>query len=206
MIMNELQHCPIHLPLLASTFLCINKALANAELAPIIHLFLLLWSQIRSTCQSQFHSAFLQPSPTNMPPHWHPVLCSCTTTNPVWSKSVNEIKGRFPPCFQKSRETHFFFLFLCPHFLLRSSSLYKIRKKFCSKEHKAAIVKKWLVSAGYIDMQHLHTHMVLHQQNHAFRELLAARQDTMNHEQAQNRMYLNMEIKDHRKHCNFSPV
>lgn len=76
-------------------------------------------------------------------------------------------------------------------------------------------MKKWLVSAGYVDMQHLHTHMVLHQQNHAFRELLAARQDTMNHEQAQHRMYLNLEIKDHktyifllpsRKYCNFSPV
>lgn len=54
--------------------------------------------------------------------------------------------------------------------------------------------------------------MVLHQQNHAFRELLAARQDTMNHEQAQHRIYLNLEIKNHttyifllpsRKHHNF---
>lgn len=107
------------------------------------------------------------------------------------------------------------FFFLCTCFLLPRSYLYKIRNNFHSEENKATIMKKWLVSAGYIDIQHLHTHMVLHQQNHAFRELLAARQDTMNHEQAQHRMYLNLEIKDHttyifllpsRKYGNFSPV
>lgn len=127
------------------------------------------------------------------------------------------LRADFHSSFKKRRETcrERKFLFLCPYFLLRSSYLYKMRNNFHSKENKATIMKKWLVSAGYIDMQHLHTHMVLHQQNHAFRELLAARQDTMNHEQAQHRMYLNLEIKDHktyifllpsRKYCNFSPV
>lgn len=217
MIMNKLQHWLIYLPLLASTFLDVMKELANT-LHPLFTLFF---------CYGHKYVTPVGHTPTHRfyNPHLllrHPTGTPFCIHAPQQTFSGLNQETRLRADFHSSSKRagkhiygHKIFLFLCTRFLLWRPYLYKMRNNFHSKENKATIMKKWLVSAGYIDIQHLHTHMVLHQQNHAFRELLAARQDTMNHEQAQHRMYLNLEIKDHttysfllpsRKYCIFSPV